>query len=212
MPKDPPSLGFGLVKGALPEPDQLVVKLDPATGVRFVFDAPRAGSPGPEATTLDMEFAMEGGEGATPYEVLLQPAMTGRSTRFPRQDAVDEEWRIVQPLLDAPPPVHTYAQRSRGPAVPTNWWPATAGTCRGRPRNGRARRLTESVHLAAILSDDGTSHPLVRDATGEELRDFGGDQRGAHRRREYRTPARGDPREAPQRAHCCHRRTHRGAD
>ena len=54
-----------------------------------------------------MEFAEEGGEGATPYEVLLHAAMVGQSTRFTRQDGVEETWRIMQPLLDAPPPVHT---------------------------------------------------------------------------------------------------------
>ena len=55
-----------------------------------------------------MEFSQEGGEGPTPYEVLLQAAMDGDSTRFTRQDGVEETWRIMQPLLDDPPPVHTY--------------------------------------------------------------------------------------------------------
>ena len=41
----------------------------------------------PEQITLDMEFAEEGGEGATPYEVLLHAAMIGDSRRFTRQDA-----------------------------------------------------------------------------------------------------------------------------
>ena len=64
-----------------------------------------------------MEFAEEGGEGATPYEVLLHAAMVGQSTRFTRQDGVEETWRIMQPLLDAPPPVHSYPQGSWGPAA-----------------------------------------------------------------------------------------------
>ena len=64
---------------------------------------------------LDMEFADEGGEGATPYEVLLHAAMVGESTRFTRQDGVEETWRVMQPLLDAPPPVHVYAPGSWGP-------------------------------------------------------------------------------------------------
>ena len=62
-----------------------------------------------------MEFSQEGGEGATPYEVLLHAAMTGNSTRFTRQDGVEETWRIMQPLLDNPPPVHPYAPKSWGP-------------------------------------------------------------------------------------------------
>ena len=56
-----------------------------------------------------------GGEGATPYEVLLHAAMVGDSMRFTRQDGVEETWRIMQPLLDAPPPVHVYEPGSWGP-------------------------------------------------------------------------------------------------
>ena len=57
-----------------------------------------------------------GGEGATPYEVLLHAALVGETTRFTRQDGVEQTWRIMQPLLDAPPPVHVYAPGSWGPA------------------------------------------------------------------------------------------------
>ena len=113
----PPKLGFGFTGDRAPEPDQLVVKLDPTTGVRLQVDARRANARAPEAITLDMEFADEGGEGATPYEVLLHAAMIGQSTRFARQDAVEETWRVMQPLLDAPPPVHSYPQGSWGPAA-----------------------------------------------------------------------------------------------
>ena len=62
-----------------------------------------------------MEFAAQGGEGATPYEVLLHAALVGDSTRFTRQDGVEETWRVMQPLLDAPPPVHPYAPGQLGP-------------------------------------------------------------------------------------------------
>jgi glucose-6-phosphate 1-dehydrogenase len=62
-----------------------------------------------------MEFAQEGGEGATPYEVLLSAALKGDSTYFTRQDMVEETWRVVQPLLDHPPEVHAYAPGSWGP-------------------------------------------------------------------------------------------------
>ena len=57
-----------------------------------------------------------GGEGATPYEVLLHAALVGETTRFTRQDGIEQTWRIMQPLLDAPPPVHVYAPGSWGPA------------------------------------------------------------------------------------------------
>ena len=112
--KEPPRLGFGL-RSTTSEPDQFVVKLDPTTGVQVTFVAKRAGIMTAEPITLDMEFAEQGGEGATPYEVLLQAAMQGQTMRFTRQDGVEEQWRIMQPLLDAPPPVHPYAPASWGP-------------------------------------------------------------------------------------------------
>ena len=80
-----------------------------------MLHARRADIAGVGTIDLDMEFAAEGGEGATPYEVLLHAAMIGDSTRFARQDGVEETWRVMQPLLDAPPPVHAYAPGSWGP-------------------------------------------------------------------------------------------------
>ena len=112
--KHPPRLGFSAL-GRDAEPNQIVVRLDPSTGIRMVVEAHRSDAPGAEPITLDMEFATQGGEGPTPYEVLLHAAMIGDSTPFTRQDAVEETWRVMQPLLDAPPPVHPYAQGSWGP-------------------------------------------------------------------------------------------------
>ena len=64
---------------------------------------------------MDLEFADQGGEAATPYEVLLHAAMLGDSTRFKRQDSVEETWRIMEPLVAPPPPVHPYEPGSWGP-------------------------------------------------------------------------------------------------
>jgi glucose-6-phosphate 1-dehydrogenase len=113
--KRPPRLGFQAAESGGPEPDQLVVRLDPTTGIRLLVDAQRADGAKPEQISLDMEFAQEGGEGATPYEVLLHAAMIGDSKRFKRQDSVEQCWRVMQPLLDAPPPVHGYEKGSWGP-------------------------------------------------------------------------------------------------
>jgi glucose-6-phosphate 1-dehydrogenase len=112
--KHPPRLGFSALDH-MPEPNQLVVRLDPTTGIRFVVDAHRADAAGAAPIELDMEFAAEGGEGPTPYEVLLHAAMMGDSTRFTRQDGVEETWRVFQPLLDSPPSVHPYAPGTWGP-------------------------------------------------------------------------------------------------
>jgi glucose-6-phosphate 1-dehydrogenase len=110
----PPKLNFqGWSR--IPEPGQLVVKLDPSTGIRLVADAQRHVMVEPEQITMDMEFAEQGGEGPTPYEVLLHAALIGDAKRFTRQDSVEQCWRVMQPLLDNPPPVQTYAKGSWGP-------------------------------------------------------------------------------------------------
>ncbi|HEY2600371.1 MAG TPA: glucose-6-phosphate dehydrogenase [Thermoleophilaceae bacterium] len=110
----PPHLGFGIAKRT-PEPDQIVVKLDPTTGIRLLLEAQREGDLEPEQINLDMEFGQEGGEGPAPYEVLLYAAMQGDSRRFTRQDGVQEAWRVMQPLLEHPPPVLPYTKGSWGP-------------------------------------------------------------------------------------------------
>lgn len=113
--KRPPQLRFGLAEDRPPDADQLVIKLDPTTGLQVLVEARRADATGPQGIEFDMEFADEGGEGPTPYEVLLHAALIGDPKRFKRQDAVEETWRIMQPLLDAPPPVHQYEKGTWGP-------------------------------------------------------------------------------------------------
>ena len=113
--KHPPRLHFLPHGHRRPEPNQIVFKIDPSTGIRIILDAQRADKTGASEIEFDMEFAQEGGEGATPYEVLLDAALRGDATHFTRQDNVEESWRIIQPLLDSPPPVHPYAKGSWGP-------------------------------------------------------------------------------------------------
>jgi glucose-6-phosphate 1-dehydrogenase len=112
--KHPPKIGFRMFEREL-EPNQLVVKLDPSPGVRLIVEAHRADAPGEAPVQLDLEFADQGGEGPTPYEVLLHAALVGDKSRFTDQDGVEETWRVMQPLLDNPPPVHPYAPGSWGP-------------------------------------------------------------------------------------------------
>jgi glucose-6-phosphate 1-dehydrogenase len=106
--KHPPRLGFTTLDHR-PEPNQIVVRLDPSTGIRLIVDAHRADHKGSAEITFD------GGEGPTPCEVLLHAAMIGDNLRFTRQGAVDEKWGIMQPLLDAPPPVQPYPPGCWGP-------------------------------------------------------------------------------------------------
>ena len=54
-------------------------------------------------------------EGPTDYELLLDEAMRGEPTLFARQDADEEAWSIVQPILDKPAPLQPYDPGSWGP-------------------------------------------------------------------------------------------------
>ncbi len=114
--KQPPKLGLPAFAGLVPEPDQFVIKLDPATGARLRLNAKRADTDFVGPITMDMEFAAEGGEGPTPYEVLLHAALVGDANRFTRQDGVEETWRIMAPLLDHPSPIEPYKPGTWGPA------------------------------------------------------------------------------------------------
>ena len=61
------------------------------------------------------------------YEELLGDALAGNSSRFARQDYVEEAWRIVDPVLNDGTPIHEYAPRTWGPteadalAPPDGW-------------------------------------------------------------------------------------------
>ena len=114
--KRPPKLPFISGRHRAPAPNQIVFRIDPHTGIRIGLDAHRADHQTPAEIDFDMRFDTQGGEDPMPYEVLLNAALVGDSSHFAREDMVEETWRVVQPLLDSPPPVHSYAKGSWGPA------------------------------------------------------------------------------------------------
>jgi glucose-6-phosphate 1-dehydrogenase len=114
--RHPPKLSFIATSRHRSQPSQIAFRIDPSTGIRIILDARRADVPGASGIELDMEFAQEGGEGATPYEVLLHAALVGDASHFTRQDSVEQTWRVVEPLLDAPPKSVKYAPGSWGPS------------------------------------------------------------------------------------------------
>jgi glucose-6-phosphate 1-dehydrogenase len=112
--KRPPELGIG--HGRTPEPNQMTIRIEPKPGSRMRLYAKKAGEEAFEPADLEVLFEKEPGEDPEPYERLLGDAIAGRHTLFTRQDAIEETWRVVQPLLDQPGPVHPYAPGTWGPA------------------------------------------------------------------------------------------------
>ncbi len=113
--KRPPHLSFA--PSSNPDPNELVLRIDPAPGADLVVQAKRPGAQSTRTVDLPMIFSEELGEMPEPYERLLGDALRGDASLFTREDSVEETWRIVQPLLDAPPPVETYTSGSWGPAA-----------------------------------------------------------------------------------------------
>jgi glucose-6-phosphate 1-dehydrogenase len=111
--KRPPRLGIG--KGKTPEPNQMTIRIEPEPGARIRLFAKQAGEEAFEPADLQVLFEKVPGEDPEPYERLLGDAIAGVHQLFTRQDAIEETWRVVQPLLDQPGPVHPYERGTWGP-------------------------------------------------------------------------------------------------
>jgi glucose-6-phosphate 1-dehydrogenase len=111
--KRPPKLAITELR---PDPNELVLRIDPNPGTDLIIQAKEPGANTTRCVDLSLTFAKELGEAPEPYERLLSDAMRGDSAQFAREDGVEETWRIVQPLLESPPPVQPYAVGSWGPA------------------------------------------------------------------------------------------------
>ncbi|MBW0014351.1 glucose-6-phosphate dehydrogenase [Mycobacterium sp.] len=96
-----------------PEPNQIVLRIDPDPGMRLQLSA-QAGNSWHDVH-LDSSFAEDLGEAVRPYERLLYAGLTGDRQLFAREDAIEETWRIVQPVLDRPGRIHQYDRGSWGP-------------------------------------------------------------------------------------------------
>jgi glucose-6-phosphate 1-dehydrogenase len=109
----PPRIRFirGMNHG---EANQIVLRIDPDSGLRTSLTS-QGEERGWRSVHLDMLFGEELGPPLEPYERLLRDAIAGDSHLFAREDTVEETWRVVQPLVDQPPPVHEYPQGSWGP-------------------------------------------------------------------------------------------------
>jgi glucose-6-phosphate 1-dehydrogenase len=110
----PPQLGIG--HGRTPEPNQLTFRIEPEPGARMRMFQKKASAEEFEPADLEVLFEHEPGADPEPYERLLEDALNGIHTLFTRQDAIEETWRVVQPLLDDPGPVHPYEPGTWGPA------------------------------------------------------------------------------------------------
>ncbi len=79
----------------------------------------RVKQPGERMVGEDVEMTLteQAGSAIPPYQRLLGDALRGIGELFGRQDIVDAQWRVVEPILDDPPPCEEYLPGSWGPAA-----------------------------------------------------------------------------------------------
>jgi glucose-6-phosphate 1-dehydrogenase len=123
--KRPPRLGVG--PRSRPDPNQMVVRIDPQPGARIRFLANKAGEEAYDPADLEVLFEKVPGSEPEPYERLLDDALRGDLALFMREDSIEQTWRIVEPLLGDPPSVIPYAKGSWGPVEEAN--KLTRGIC-----------------------------------------------------------------------------------
>ena len=64
---------------------------------------------------VELDLKSHAASDMPPYERLLGDAMRGNGELFARQDLVEAQWRVVQPILDNVTPVYSYEPGTWGP-------------------------------------------------------------------------------------------------
>ncbi|GAA2601207.1 glucose-6-phosphate dehydrogenase [Winogradskya consettensis] len=104
-------------KGAKPGTGNLLrFQLGKKDGISLTVQVKR---PGADVTAQTVSLAVDFDDVLEPrreaYERLLDDAMDGEHLRFAREQAIEQEWRIVEPILDLESGVLAYPQGSWGP-------------------------------------------------------------------------------------------------
>lgn len=125
--REPPHLLFGEGGRSRPQPNRLVIQIQPAEGLQLYFETK---VPDEEMklklSQLDFRFCSDTGEMPDSYQRLLQDALQGDASLFARSDEVELAWRIIDPIIaawrsPAAPAMNSYPVGGWGPDVSTAW-------------------------------------------------------------------------------------------
>lgn len=97
-----------------PSPNRLTFRTKPEVEINLSLQAK---TPGPTMVSgpIELHLQHDRTEGRDPYDRLIGDALRGDQSLFARNDGVMEAWRIVEPILNDPRPVHTYRTGTWGP-------------------------------------------------------------------------------------------------
>ena len=117
--REPPRSMFPANSGVGAQgPNHLTFDLADASKMSLSFYGKRPG-PGMRLDKLSLQFAMRDtgliGDVLEAYERLILDAMRGDRTLFTTAEGIERLWEVSTPLLEAPPPVRSYAAGSWGP-------------------------------------------------------------------------------------------------
>ena len=110
--KPPPRATFGDEASA--PPSYMRLRISPDVGVAIGLRVKHPGE-GMTGESVELMVAERAGSLIPPYQRLLGDAMRGNDELFGREDSIDAQWRIVQPILANPPPALDYAPGTWGP-------------------------------------------------------------------------------------------------
>lgn len=113
----PPRLLFAKQGAARPQPNRLRFRLGTDDGVTLQLQTK---SPGDELVSrpvnLEISYDSLFPHRQPAYQRLLEDAMEGDHRRFGRSDGVEEQWRIIDSVLEDPPQVELYRRGTWGPS------------------------------------------------------------------------------------------------
>jgi glucose-6-phosphate 1-dehydrogenase len=120
-------------------PNRIRLRLSPEVVIAFGM---RLKLPGEQMEGEDVELIArhQSPDEMTPYERLLGDALRGDQSLFAREDAIEAQWRIVEPVLGDVTRVYEYDQNTWGPVEadsiiedPGGWFnPQPAGVAPGK--------------------------------------------------------------------------------
>jgi glucose-6-phosphate 1-dehydrogenase len=112
--------GLKLFEAANPAHNEFCFRLSPDVAIALIA---RTKLPGEEmiGEDIDLVEVKHPVDEMKPYERLLGDALDGDHTLFGSFDGIETAWRIVQPILESPPPLHEYDRGSWGPAAADRW-------------------------------------------------------------------------------------------
>jgi glucose-6-phosphate 1-dehydrogenase len=124
----PPRLLFSKMGSTRPQPNRLRFRLGHDDGVTLQMQTK---SPGDDLVSrpVDLEVSYDSlfPHRQEAYQRLLEDAMEGDHRRFGRADGVEEQWRIVDSVLQDPPAAELYHRGTWGPSGADTLAAATGG-------------------------------------------------------------------------------------